>query len=276
MARPIAEIFQQFGVAELHVSLTHGLWRYDKWGYPPVDAAMGAEIWVWFQGDHHLSDSQVDRQWKRLVDTLSGVLCASLSFIDASNTVRPKFSFRPQFSDSGAVADQTAHHKRFVRYATLPREVVCTENLTPWKKLMPCRNTHEGLASLLASSSIYSTNYHSLGLHMRSLCHSPDCSGLRQLEIKQTVNLVFDKQLISPNRDWSMRKLFGQGLAGSCYVADSSHVYVDVTDQNEDFVVRHKIYISTTFLHLIKLFHARSLRNQTEPSHPNGVEPRPN
>lgn len=26
----------------------------------------------------------------------------------------------------------------FLRYATLPREIVCTENLTPWKKLLPC------------------------------------------------------------------------------------------------------------------------------------------
>lgn len=26
----------------------------------------------------------------------------------------------------------------FLRYAVLPREVVCTENLTPWKKLLPC------------------------------------------------------------------------------------------------------------------------------------------
>uniref|UniRef100_A0A4W5NUA5 Phosphatidylinositol glycan anchor biosynthesis class T n=1 Tax=Hucho hucho TaxID=62062 RepID=A0A4W5NUA5_9TELE len=26
----------------------------------------------------------------------------------------------------------------FLRYAVLPREIVCTENLTPWKKLLPC------------------------------------------------------------------------------------------------------------------------------------------
>lgn len=32
--------------------------------------------------------------------------------------------------------EETDH--RFLRYATLPREIVCTENLTPWKKLLPC------------------------------------------------------------------------------------------------------------------------------------------
>ena len=27
-----------------------------------------------------------------------------------------------------------------LRYAALPRETVCTENFTPWKKLLPCDN----------------------------------------------------------------------------------------------------------------------------------------
>lgn len=30
--------------------------------------------------------------------------------------------------------------QRFLRYAVLPREIVCTENLTPWKKLLPCES----------------------------------------------------------------------------------------------------------------------------------------
>ena len=34
------------------------------------------------------------------------------------------------------------------QYAALPRESVCTENLTPWLKLLPCRDA-AGLASLL-------------------------------------------------------------------------------------------------------------------------------
>lgn len=34
VARPLAEIFAKFNLMELHVSLSQGLWRYDKWGYP--------------------------------------------------------------------------------------------------------------------------------------------------------------------------------------------------------------------------------------------------
>lgn len=230
VSRSIAEIFLQYDVAELHVSLTHGLWRYENWGYPPIDAAPGAEVWAWFTGGNKsLTDDQVDQQWKNLCGTLSGLLCASLNFIDLANTVRPKYSFRPQFSD-GFSSEAERSTQRFIRYATLPREIVCTENLTPWKKLLPCSN-QDGFASLLNSGYIHSTNYHSIGLHMRRLCDSPDCQ-THQFEIKQTVNLVFDKQIISQNRDWSMRKMFGQGLVGSCYLADRSRIYLDITNQD--------------------------------------------
>lgn len=47
---------------------------------------------------------------------------------------------------------------RFLRYATLPREIVCTENLTPWKKLLPCGSTVSDNSSLLKNSS-YKTEY---------------------------------------------------------------------------------------------------------------------
>ncbi|CAE7675432.1 Pigt [Symbiodinium sp. CCMP2592] len=40
--------------------------------------------------------------------------------------------------------------KDHVRLASLPYEPVCTENLTPWLKLLPC-GRHRGLAALLAS-----------------------------------------------------------------------------------------------------------------------------
>lgn len=73
----------------------------------------------------------VDSAWKDLTHSLSGQLCASLNFIDDTVTVSPKRSFRPQ----GWVR---SHNESLLRYAALPRESVCTENLTPWKKFLPC------------------------------------------------------------------------------------------------------------------------------------------
>ncbi|KAJ6637247.1 GPI transamidase component PIG-T [Pseudolycoriella hygida] len=225
VSRSIAEIFHYYHVKELHISLSNGLWRYENWGYPVVPGAPGAEVWAWFDGN--LNETQVNEEWKNLCGTLSGLLCASLSFIDNSNTLKPKFSFRPEFAD--ALKEEA---NATIRYATLPREIVCTENLTPWKKLLPCNN-REGFISLLNSGFIHSTSYHSLGLHIRTLSQA---DSFYKMQIKQTVNLVFDKKIVSHNEDWSIRRMFGQGLTGGgCFLAKTSKIYVDVTDQDFDF-----------------------------------------
>jgi hypothetical protein len=54
-----------------------------------------------------------------------------------------------------------------VRYGALPREAVCTENLTPWLKLLPCRD-RAGLATLLERRRVYGGSYHSLRVHIRA------------------------------------------------------------------------------------------------------------
>lgn len=177
-----------------------------------------------------VSPSSVDKSWKELSNVLSGIFCASLNFIDSTNTVTPTASFKPLGLANGEIAPwpfpssscpnfcllslqlpppspgldpqspgcagpggrlpetmpslrcllpgrggvpiwlgplgwwywrvawraggghprahRRAHPRQtcvssgtdhsFLRYAVLPREVVCTENLTPWKKLLPC------------------------------------------------------------------------------------------------------------------------------------------
>lgn len=201
-----------------------------------VDAPPGAELVVWFNAKNR-TDAFIDQQWKELCGVLSGLFCASFSFIDKSNTVAPQFTFRPTFSPGTGKAtlndvDPDAYR---VRYATLPREIVCTENLTPWKKLLP-GNRHEGMRSLLNSGHIHTTNYHSLGLHVRRQFRTPLKSAqaaghaIELMEIKQTVNLVFDTKLTSNSADWSLRKLFGQGMHGASGLAESSKIYVDITD----------------------------------------------
>lgn len=46
--RALGEVVERYHVRELHLSLTQGLWRHRKWGYPVVDAPPGAQLWVWF------------------------------------------------------------------------------------------------------------------------------------------------------------------------------------------------------------------------------------
>lgn len=61
--------------------------------------------------------------------------CASLQFMDRTVSSRPTSAFAP----SGANTDVS---RLTLRRAHLPRELVCTENLTPWLKLLPCGEVH--------------------------------------------------------------------------------------------------------------------------------------
>lgn len=218
--RALGEIIKRHNVQELHLSLTAGLWRYETWGYPITSAPPGAELWVWFKKD----TEDVDKNWKELANSLSGLICASLNFIDTSNSISPEYSFRP----NGVVNDQNVNSS-YLRYSALPREIVCTENLTPWKKLLPCESK-KGLASLLNSGYIYNTRYHSLSIHFRPICKDLEC-GETSIEVKQYVDLVYD-YLILGARNWSIRRLFGQGILGSCPLAKSSTVYVDTSSNS--------------------------------------------
>lgn len=55
-----------------------------------------------------------------------------------------------------------------VRVGELPTEAVCTENLTPWIKLLPCRD-QSGLGKLLHPLSIYESKFNSMNTVMRYL-----------------------------------------------------------------------------------------------------------
>ncbi|XP_013119012.1 GPI transamidase component PIG-T [Stomoxys calcitrans] len=218
--RSIAEILLYSDVKEFHITLTQGLWRYQTWGYPVVDGAPGAEAWSWFAGEN-LTEAAVDEQWQRVTSTFSGIVCASLNFMDKTNTITPKYGFRPQF-----VSSPTSKLAKHLRYSSLPREIVCTENLTPWKKLLPC-NSRYGFASLLNSGHVHNTNYHSLSIKFRTLCNSrEECI----LEFTESANLVYDPKLLGStnNFDFSLRRMFGQGLNGHCALADSSKIYVNL------------------------------------------------
>lgn len=48
--------------------------------------------------------SSVDKSWKELSNVLSGIFCASLNFIDSTNTITPTASFKPLGLANGETA----------------------------------------------------------------------------------------------------------------------------------------------------------------------------
>ncbi|KAG8446290.1 hypothetical protein GDO86_013935 [Hymenochirus boettgeri] len=211
----LGQLISKYSVQELHLSFTQGFWRTKSWGQPLQQAPTGAELWVWFQD----SVTDVNKNWKELSNILSGIFCASLNFIDSTNTVTPTASFKPL-----GLANITDH--RLLRYATLPREIVCTENLTPWKKLLPC-GSKAGLASLLNAERLYHSSYHSQSVHIRPVCRNANCSNV-SWELRQALTVVFDMYSSGlGKRDWSLFKMFSRTITEICPLASQSKIYVD-------------------------------------------------
>ena len=74
-------------------------------------------------------------------------------------------------------------------HGTLPREVVCTENLTPFLKLLPCKGK-AGISSLLDGHKLFDASWQSMAIDFRPVCPSdgPTCI----VEMEQTVDMVLD------------------------------------------------------------------------------------
>lgn len=222
--KAISQMVEKFRVKEMELSFTQGRWNYERWGgfdtmssnnaKPP-----GVELWAVFD----VPKEQVDASWKNLTHTLSGLFCASINFLESSTMYSaPEWSFR-QASGS-------------LRYGMLPREAVCTENLTPWLKLLPCRD-NAGLSALMDRPSIYTGFYHSQRLHLTS--NASDLEGLNPgILLEQTLTVVLhpssqrtslthiSESYLQPS--WSLSSIFGRKVNGRCALAKSSKVYLQL------------------------------------------------
>lgn len=119
--------------------------------------------------------------WQKLTSLLSGQFCASINLIKPTETIRPKAAFRPFLSRADSVAqsffangsstDQftASQQKEYGFMAALPQEAICTENLTPWTKLLPCRG-RKGIGSLLVATNLFNSQFISLSLDFRFTC----------------------------------------------------------------------------------------------------------
>ena len=145
----LAQFISKYSVKEVNLGLSKGHWKPKQWEYPIRYHVNGAELWVIFQH----SNTNLWKSWRDLTSLLSSHFCASLDFIDSAATIQPQFSLRPK----GIFANGT-YRKENIFYASIVNEAVCTENLTPWKKLLPCFSK-AGIASLLNSANIFNSNY---------------------------------------------------------------------------------------------------------------------
>lgn len=93
-------------------------------------------------------------------------------------------SFQPE----GTLPNATISNMRLL-HGVLPHEVVCTENLTPFLKLLPCKGK-AGISSLLDGHKLFDASWQSMAIDVRPVC--PEDGSECVLEIEQTVDMVLD------------------------------------------------------------------------------------
>lgn len=127
---------------------------------------------------------RANARWLTLSNALSGLFCASLNFIDSTKTVRPVSTFELEGSHPTTSNLHLLH-------GALPHEVVCTENLTPFLKLLPCKGK-AGISSLLDGHKLFDASWQTMSIDVRPLCPSDGSECF--VEIDQTVDMVLDME----------------------------------------------------------------------------------
>ncbi|KAI9771399.1 MAG: Subunit of the glycosylphosphatidylinositol transamidase complex-like protein [Geoglossum umbratile] len=174
------------------------------------------------------------------------------------------------FQPSGHHSNSTIPNLHLL-HGTLPREPVCTENLTPFLKLLPCKGK-AGISSLLDGHKLFDASWQSMAIDVRPVC--PENGSECILEIDLTVDMVLDIERSKRHRDnpiprprpvedlicdgskpyaaddlcypldsafdqpWSLSEVFGRPIKGSCpltedYGEDSEAVCMNVSNERE-------------------------------------------
>ncbi|KAK4506515.1 hypothetical protein PRZ48_000247 [Zasmidium cellare] len=189
--RSLGQILQFTHTSELHLRFALGRWDEESWGNRPRngrrEGGTGVELWAWLEAQ---DQKEAEERWSGLVNSLSGLFCASLNFIDQTKTITPILSFAPE----GTLDPEQAN--LHLMHGMLPHEVVCTENLTPLLKLLPCKGK-AGVSSLLDGHKVFDASWQTMAIDVRPVCKGQEC----ELEIDQTVDMVLDVERSMRPRD---------------------------------------------------------------------------
>jgi len=218
--RTIGQIVDKYHVKEFHITFTRGSWNDYQWGLNTLPAPAGVEFYAYFDANYNTNEN-----WAGLANALSGVFCASVNYIDRSKSAIPIYSFKPS-------GHYNSEEKIELRYGSLSHEGVCTENLTPWIKLLPCQSKM-GIAGLLNNYKLFDTNYYSMMAHLIPICLDSECKQ-KQLQLTQIISTVFDNKRIGKTKSWSFESLFGRKFNNYCPVSTNSKVKIELMDDDNE------------------------------------------
>jgi phosphatidylinositol glycan class T len=173
---------------ELHIRFGHGWYDSEVNGKLIengfLSGGTGVEIWATIESE---SKNEAFESWIELANSLSGMFCASLNFIDSSITTTPEKLFKNEID----IQSQVELQGNLFRFrSALPREPVCTENLTPFLKLLPTKGK-QGIASLLSGNKMFNAEWSSMSIDVITNCEDGNSNKCKQT-MKQSINLILN------------------------------------------------------------------------------------
>lgn len=187
--KTISPILDITKTRQLHLRFTHGLWDSESWGQLPhaglKAGGTGVELWAVIEAS---DKDEAFHQWKKLANSLSGLFCASINFVDSSRTTYPVSSFQPDKEENGLPLFAEDNNLYLIR-AALANEPICTENLTPFVKLLPTKGK-SGISSLLDGHKVFDSPWHSLSIDVTTVCN--DTTAMCYYSMEEYVETVIN------------------------------------------------------------------------------------
>eukprot|EP01084_Bolivina_argentea_P055973 102513_1 len=178
--KSIGELFISLPLWEFDLCLTHGRWDYSKWGL--LDninvAPLGSELTGVFYNNKSNND------WLIFEEILTGLYCASINEINIQIINNTKYQFIPS---ELLWLNKISNYKWLYYYGILPKENICSENLTPFIKLLPCRKSN-GLSLFLNINKLFNSNYQSMQIHTKPII----ISNIKYIKFTQLFQIVFN------------------------------------------------------------------------------------
>ncbi|KAL4177599.1 hypothetical protein KRP22_002529 [Phytophthora ramorum] len=159
----LRQIFDKHDTESLHLTFSVG--RYADWRYGSAQSfsgsgfahsPFGTRLQVALRGG-----VDVQQRWRGITAELGGIFSASLSQMDETVVTGIMSASTPR--DLGAFPTTNVDPALVFLHGSLAREELCTENLTPWLKMLPCRAV-AGLGALIDPINALSGEYLSISL----------------------------------------------------------------------------------------------------------------
>lgn len=186
--KSLGTILKSTNTREIHLRFRHGWYDSEVNGKLVhngfLSGGTGVELWATIEAD---TKEKAFEEWIQLANSLSGMFCASFNFIDSSITTSPEKLFGAEIDLASQVElVGNLYHFR----SALPREPVCTENLTPFVKLLPTKGK-QGISTLLSGNKMFNAEWTSMSIDVVTDCDEGDANRCRQT-MNQSINMILN------------------------------------------------------------------------------------